>query len=89
MDSKHAKRQIFLKVNEALADIFNEESENCILEYLEDHGTEVFNVISNLVPCKFYNSLTGNNLNIIDFNHVANKLAWQSIKEIESNDEEE
>lgn len=65
------------KVNE----LFNEEDEH----YIEDsdlakYTTEFIHAISSLMPNIVYGMLTGYELNLLEFNHLANKLIFQFLK---------
>lgn len=68
-----------------ILELFSEDSDLQIdLDELsdDDNLTHFFHALSNLVPSHFYNKITGDSKNILQFNHVANQLVFQySIKE--------
>lgn len=69
------------KVLGCLAGLFDEDSENQIdPEELEDNMTELIHAISNMAPTVLYNKITGDNLDNLAFNHIANRLVFQFSK---------
>ncbi len=68
------------KIQEAIEEIGGEELEQ------GDNATKFFHALSNITPCKVYNTLTGEDLNILDFNHIANKLVIKFLKMKGQND---
>lgn len=46
----------------------------------EENVTEFFHAMANLAPTFIYNKLTDENANILDFNHIANKLCFQFLE---------
>jgi len=58
--------------------IFQEDSENHIsADDLEEYGNEFFHVLSNMMPCYYYRALTGSDTDVLEFNHMMNKLIFQ------------
>jgi len=49
------------------------------IEQLEDseNVTQLFHALANVAPNHLYNKLTGDNVNNLEFNHLANKLCFQ------------
>lgn len=75
--------QYALKIESALLELFNEENENHITpEELEedDNLTDFFHALCNIVPCAIYNKTTGDELDHLGFNHIANRLVFQYSK---------
>lgn len=62
-----------------VAEMFSEDDINYIdlSEMSGDDLTEFFHALSNLMPSHFYNKLTGDNKNILQFNYLANQLVFQ------------
>lgn len=65
----------------ALSEVLDEQID---LKELEegDNLTDFFHALSNLVPNSVYNSITGENINILQFNHIANSLCFQYGKSV-------
>ena len=69
-----------IKINEAIASIFDEDSEYHIaLSELEedDNCTEFIHALANIAPTRIFNKITGGGKNILEFNHIANTLVFQ------------
>lgn len=72
-------------LTEHLAEIFNEDS----LSYIDaaelnegDNLTHFIHALANIVPCHFFNKVTGDEKNNLEFNHIANQIVFQYSKEI-------
>ena len=66
-----------------IAELFDEESEFHIDkdELLEgDNLAHFFHALANLMPTFFFNELTGDSKNNLEFNHIANQLVFQYSK---------
>jgi len=60
-----------------------EEDENLMQELSEGtNATEFIHALGNMVPTHFYNQLTSENLQILEFNHLANRLVFQNANSI-------
>jgi hypothetical protein len=71
-------------IQSAISDVFEEDSDNYIdTEELEegDNLTHFFHALANIVPTNIYNRITGNEDNQLKFNHTANLLCFQYMKE--------
>ena len=71
-------------IQSAISDVFEEDSDNYIgAEELEegDNLTHFFHALANIVPTGIYNQITGNEHNQLEFNHIANLLCFQYMKE--------
>ena len=72
----------------AIAEMLNEDSES---EYKislsdfddEDKATAFLHALANVVPCSIYRKLTKDDVDILGFNHIANRLVFQFTKEVE------
>ncbi|MFT5450546.1 MAG: hypothetical protein ACI9N9_000023 [Enterobacterales bacterium] len=65
-----------------LGEIF-EENEMLMQELSEGtNATEFIHALANMVPTHFYNELTSNSLQILEFNHLANRLVFQNANSI-------
>lgn len=72
--------QMIAKVNDQLVGIFKEDCENFIgklSDLTDDEATMLFHVIASVVPCRLYNHITGDNADVLQFNHNANRLIMQ------------
>lgn len=77
---KSKEKEYASKIMLAMNELFNDESDFFIgTEELQkgDNLTDFFHAISNLAPNFIYNKITGEELHILDFNHLANKLVYQ------------
>jgi|GEM_PF-6785374 len=77
------QEQYFIKLLSAVNEVFDEDSEHYIgLEDLKEgeNLTDFFHVLGNMMPNYIYNKLTGENENILSFNHIANTLIIQNNK---------
>lgn len=66
-----------------IAEIFDEESEYHIdKEELQegDNLTHFFHALANIMPNHLFNKITGDDKNILEFNHIANQLVFQYSK---------
>lgn len=69
-----------VKIMGALQELFDEDSEHFIdvNQIVEEDGlTDFFHALSNVVPTKVFNKLTGDDKNYLEFNHLANQLVFQ------------
>ena len=69
-----------IKITNALAEIFNEESENFINPKELSKGsnlTHLIYVLANVVPTEIYNKLSKDDKDLLDFNYLANRLIFQ------------
>ena len=67
-------------IEAAIGELFNEDSEFHIdLEDLEKEGnlTKFIHALANIVPVHLHNKLTGDNKDMLEFNHLANRLCFQ------------
>ena len=70
--------QFAAQITGALGELFDEDSEHYIdSEDLQGNLTDFIHALSNIVPTAIYNELTGENKNILHFNHTANQLIFQ------------
>jgi len=63
-----------------VAEIFNKDSEFHIdqKELMEGNNlTHFIHALANIMPTHFYNKITGEDKNSLEFNHVANQLVFQ------------
>lgn len=73
----------------AIATMFDEDSESDYkIDQKElqegDNLTHFFQALANVVPCNMYAKITGDDVNSLEFNHIANKLCFQFSKKIEN-----
>lgn len=72
--------QYAILLQSQIADIFNPDSENYINpDDFEDenNGTAFFHALANVMPCHMFNKLTGEDVDMLGFNHNANRLIMQ------------
>ncbi len=86
MEEKEKTVEYAEKIIQALGSLF-EENSDCFIsqeELLEgDNLTHFFHALGNMVPTNLYHQITGENVNILDFNHISNKLCFQYAKKTE------
>lgn len=87
MSKKVDKTQYYTqKIAAALSELFNEDSEHYIDkdELMEDDNlTDFSHSLSNQAPCIIYSSITGDDKNLLQFNHMANHLCFQYMNVVE------
>jgi len=68
-----------VKILSQINEMFNDEDcENYIeKEELIEFATEFMHAFANTAPNLFYNKLTGEERNVLEFNHTANQLCFQ------------
>ena len=49
----------------------------------DDNMTHFIHALANVASTHIYNELTGDNLNHLDFNHIANKLCFQYMNKVD------
>lgn len=70
--------EIYTKAVKALQEIFREESDHYIgHEFTGDEITDLVYVITAQVPAHFHEKITGEKADILDVNHLANRLIMQ------------
>ncbi len=69
-----------VQLTSAVGDMFNEDSEFYIdqkeLEE-DDNLTHFIHALASVMPAHFFNSITGEDKNHLEFNHTANQLCFQ------------
>lgn len=66
-----------------LGELF-EENEELMQELSEgNNATEFIHALGNMSPTHFYNQITSESVQILEFNHIANRLCFQNAKRIE------
>jgi hypothetical protein len=83
MEEKEKTVEYAEKIIQALGNLFEENSDYFISqeELLEgDNLTHFFHALGNMVPANLYSQITEEDINILDFNHIANKLCFQYAK---------
>jgi hypothetical protein len=71
------------KILSKISELFEEDSELQIdkTELMEEENlTLFFHALANVVPCNLFGQLTGENKNVLEFNHIANHLIFQYAK---------
>ena len=65
-----------------LGELF-EGNETLMQELSEDNNaTEFIHAMANMVPTHLYNQLTNESLQILEFNHLANRLCFQNANSV-------
>lgn len=72
--------QYSIAINTVLQLLFEEDSDYAIdLEEFEEgeNMTHFLHALANVTPFDFYRQVTGNDTDILGFNHIANRLVYQ------------
>lgn len=80
-----------VKLLSAVQGCFDEESENHIpIKELQegDNMTDFMHAIANMVPNMVYCKFTNEDVNNLEFNHIANKLVFQYSNKVEGEKEQ-
>lgn len=81
MSKQEKWTQYAVYIQQAIANMFDEDDENYIGESLEEIDlTQFFHALANAVPTVLFNRLTGNKKSQLEFNHIANQLVFQYTK---------
>jgi len=86
MAQEDKQNQYTIKLLSAIQGVFDQDNDNFIgMDELKesDNLTHFFHALANMAPNYVYNEITGDDLNNLDFNHVANKLVFQYAKKID------
>lgn len=54
------------------------------MNLLENDFTSFMHTIANVVPTNIFNTLSSENANYLEFNHIANKLCFQYMEKTEN-----
>lgn len=62
-----------------------EEDENLLKDISDgDNCTDFFHALANMVTTNLYNQLTSGDLNMLQFNHIANQLVFQNSNRVDN-----
>ena len=80
MDKPTKVEEFSVKLIGAVADVLqNEDNEFHISsEDLEEHATDFFHALMNMMPTQIHNVLTNQTMNILEANQLANRLVYQN-----------
>lgn len=79
-EEKEKYLQYAAMINGVLASMFDEDSEWAIDQEVLNEGdnlTLFIHALANVAPTLLFNTLTGDNKNQLEFNHMANQLCFQ------------
>lgn len=83
MANNNKVNEYSLKILGALNEIFDENSEHYIDDKFDGNNlTHLIHALANVAPNVVYRQLTGEEINNLDFNHIANKLCFQYSEKI-------
>jgi len=75
------------KINEAIAELFSEDSDMHIKDLGEDDNLTLFiHAMATVAPCSIANKITGQEMNQLEFNNDANTLIFQYAKQADKED---
>ncbi len=69
-----------VKLQDAIATML-EDDESMTQELAEgENATAFFHALSTIMPCNMYNKMTGNDEDVLGYNHITNRLCFQFSK---------
>lgn len=72
--------QFYAKVLAALQELFNPESEHHIpIIEIKENTEDFMHVLATAAPMKVYKELTKEDIDPLEFNHIANRLVVQAV----------
>jgi len=79
MSKKDKKLEEFIvKISSQIEEMFDDECENHISkDDVVEYSTEFVHALANVVPTILHNKFTGEKINMLQFNHIANQLCFQ------------
>ncbi len=86
LDKKQEKvLRYTVMIAEAVQTLLDPDNENYIGDELEEgkNATHFTHALSNMAPSMIFSHFTGHDLNLLEFNHMANKLCFQYMSKIE------
>lgn len=69
-----------VKIQQAVMELFDEENTYHIdIKELEKsaNATAFIHALATVIPARFYNQFTGDNVDFLEFNHIANSLCFK------------
>ncbi len=88
MEKEKPEHQYAIKILSQIQEMFDEDCENYIdKSEFEDSekATAFLHALANIVPNMVYQKLTGDEQDVLGFNHIANRLAFQFGKSDQGN----
>lgn len=67
-----------IKILEVINEIFDEDSDH-FTEIKPSELTDFIHALANVVPTIIYEKITGETVNMLEFNHIANRLCFQNM----------
>ncbi len=83
--------QYAAKLSGAISQCFDEDSEYYIDQkelHEGDNLTHFFHALANITPNMYFSELTGEKMNNLEFNHIANQLCFQYSNQSDDKSEE-
>lgn len=81
------ENQYAIKINEQIAQMFDSDSDNHIdiADFEDSEKLKAFlHALSNMVPAMVFNKLTAQEKNFLEYNHFANTLCFEFLKQADS-----
>ena len=69
--------EITKKLLSGIVDIIQDEDNENFIDLKEVDLNEFFHALANLTPCIIYEKITGDQKDLLEFNHIANNLCFQ------------
>ena len=72
--------QYAAQINDKILELFDEEID---IESEDFDATQFFHAMANAAPTMMYDRLTDNDVEMLEFNHIANRLCFQFCNSVE------
>ncbi|MDR1653002.1 MAG: hypothetical protein LBS01_05035 [Prevotellaceae bacterium] len=88
MKKDKTKLEVYsMAIFKAVINVFDEENENFICKFSEVDLMQFMHAFANIAPAMLYNKTTGESGDLLEFNHIANRLVFYYL--LEKREEEE
>lgn len=74
MEEQEKWMQYAAQINDKIVELLQDEID---MESEDFDGTQFFHALATACPTILYNKLTGNELEMLEFNHLANRMCFQ------------
>ena len=78
--SEEKQIQVTVKILEVLNELINED--DTINKMVHEDFTSFIHVLSNCVPTIVFNKMMGEDMDLLQVNHIANRLCFQNMNKI-------
>jgi hypothetical protein len=75
--------EILTKLLSVIHEQINDKESEYYIDLKNTDITKYIHALANQMPCMVYSTLTNTNCNLLEFNHIANNLCFQYMKQVE------